>query len=274
MRPVGEASPEQAVPQRSMLSSKFMTNALSTQLSAERLPSGWPQEDAHRLWRRSRDFALRGTMRHFSVNDYNKSRDAYTQGWKIVDDTLYRLCRDHPSHDDRAAVNAKILIIGRTYATGIERKVATTGVQGSSISQVADFFFMHRKEIDEWFLRLAKVFEPLASSNISEILAVHGLISKRLTHLTRRKQLARSFVSKYLHFHNSAVPIYDSVASGFLRGLVPLRRIRDFQIPVPDCADPEYADYVRRFAHLYQTIASHALPVTVRSLDSYLISSS
>src|ERR1035437_1791626 len=84
----------------------------------------------------------------------------------------------------------------------------------------------------------------------------------------------RGSVARTRAQNNSAVPIYDSVASGFLRGLVPLRRIRDFQIPVPDCADPEYADYVRRFAHLYQTIASHALPVTVRSLDSYLISSS
>jgi hypothetical protein len=211
-------------------------------------------------------------MRQFSATDYNKSRSDYAQGWKVIDDTLYRLCRDHPGHGDRPSVNAKILIIGRTYATGIERKVATTGVQGSSISQVADFFFTNCKEIDAWLVRLAKVSEPLASSNVSEILAVHGLISRRLTNLTRGKQLARSFVSKYLHFHNSAVPIYDSVASGFLRGLVPVRKIRSFQIPVPASADPEYADYVRRFSHLYQTIVSQGLAVTVRSLDSYLIS--
>ncbi len=207
----------------------------------------------------------------FSANDYNRSRDDYAQRWKAINETLYHLCRDHPHHDHRPWVNAKILIIGRTYATGIERKVPTTGAQGSSISQVADLFFTHREKIDQCFVRLAKVSEPLTISNIPEILTIHGLISKYLTEITRRKQLARSFVSKYLHFHNSAVPIYDSVATTALRALVPLRGIRDFQIPSAEHADPEYADYVRRFAHLYQTITSRNLSVTVRSLDSFLI---
>ena len=57
--------------------------------------------------------------RKFSVSDYNKSRDDYTQSWKAIDETFYRLCRDHPQHNERPWVNAKILIIGRTYATGI-----------------------------------------------------------------------------------------------------------------------------------------------------------
>ena len=144
---------------------------------------------------------MRCASREFSANDYNRSRDDYAQGWRAIDETLYHLCRDHPHHDHRPRVNAKILIIGRTYATGIERKVPTTGAQGGSISQVADLFYAHREKIDQCFVRLAKVSEPLTTSNIPEILTIHGLISKYLTEITRRKQLARSFVSKYLHFH-------------------------------------------------------------------------
>jgi hypothetical protein len=209
--------------------------------------------------------------RKFSVSDYNKSRDDYTQSWKAIDETFYRLCRDHPRHNERPWVNAKILIIGRTYATGIERKVPTTGAQGSSISQVATFFFTRREELDQWFARLTKVSEPLTTSNVQEILTVHGLILERLKEITRNRQVARSFVSKYLHFHNPAVPIYDSVASASLRNLVPLRSIRGFQIAPAEHADSEYADYVRRFTSLYQHIAAQGLAVTVRALDSYLI---
>ena len=66
---------------------------------------------------------MRRASREFSANDYNRSRDDYAQGWRAIDETLYHLCRDHPHHDHRPWVNAKILIIGRTYATGIERKV-------------------------------------------------------------------------------------------------------------------------------------------------------
>jgi len=214
---------------------------------------------------------MRNPNRKFSTTDYNKSRNDYMQSWQAIDETFYRLCRDHPYHSERPWVNAKILIIGRTYATGIERKVPATGAQGSSISQVATFFYTRHKEFDQWFARLAKVAEPLITSNVPEILTVHGLILERLTEITRDGQLARSFVSKYLHFHNSAVPIYDSVASTCLRSLISLRAIRDFQILPAEHADSIYADYVRRFTNLYQFIAAQGLPVTVRALDSYLI---
>ena len=60
--------------------------------------------------------------------------------------------------------------------------------------------------------------------------------------------------------------IADSVASTRLRSLIPLRPIRDFQIPTAEHADSECADYVRRFTNLYQFIAAQGLPVTVRSL--------
>ena len=214
---------------------------------------------------------MRKANRKFLPSDYNKSRDDYAQSWQAIDETLYRLCRDHPHHNERPWVNAKILIIGRTYATGIERKVPTTGTQGSSISQVANFFFTRRAELDQWFARLTKVSEPLATSNVREILTVHGSILELLTEITRNRQSARSFVSKYLHFHNPAVPIYDSIASTCLRSLIPLRTIRDFQVQPAEHADSEYADYVRRFTNLYQYVAAQGLPVTVRALDSYLI---
>jgi hypothetical protein len=60
--------------------------------------------------------------------------------WNVTDQTLYRLCRENPDHNRRSSVCAKLWIIGRTFVTGIERKVATKRTQGSSMSQVADLF--------------------------------------------------------------------------------------------------------------------------------------
>lgn len=72
-------------------------------------------------------------------------------------------------------------------------------------------------------------------------------------------------------FLPDAICFFDSVASTRLRSLIPLRAIRDFQIPTAEHADSECADYVRRFTNLYQFIAAQGLPMTVRSLDSHLI---
>jgi hypothetical protein len=209
------------------------------------------------------------SKRKFSLPEYEESHEDYLRGWKTLDEVLYRLCRVHPNHIDPGANNAKIYIIGRTYTTGIERKIPTTGAQSSSMSQVSDLFLKHHENIDRWFARVATVSEPLTGLGIRKILLYHGLLVNCLSTITRDKQSSRSFASKYLHFHNPAVPIYDSIAASCLSSLVPLRTLRDFQIRSVKGADPEYADYVRRFAKLYRSIVGPT--VSVRRLDYYLI---
>jgi hypothetical protein len=128
-------------------------------------------------------------------------------------------------------------------------------------------FSSHGPTIDQWLVQLAQVEEPLTGSNIDRILTIHGLILHLLKGLTIDGQSARSFVSKYLHFHNRVVPIYDSVADGFLPKLV---RLRKDQIQKAANADEWYAAYVSRFAKLYEAASQHTA-VTVRLLDYYLI---
>lgn len=49
-------------------------------------------------------------MAHFQAN------------WGLIDDVLYRLCRGFPDHEGvRATVSAKVVMIGRVYAAGLER---------------------------------------------------------------------------------------------------------------------------------------------------------
>jgi hypothetical protein len=52
-------------------------------------------------------------VRHeFSASDYTIASQDYAQTWETVDQTLYRLCSDHPLHTDRLSVTAKVVIIG------------------------------------------------------------------------------------------------------------------------------------------------------------------
>ncbi|HEX4785800.1 MAG TPA: hypothetical protein VH350_15775, partial [Candidatus Sulfotelmatobacter sp.] len=105
--------------------------------------------------------------------------------------------------------------------------------------------FTHSDEVDQWFGRLGKVGGTLDVWDIRELLTIHGLLLKLLTKITNREQLVRSFVSKYLHFHNPNVPIYDSVAAGFLPSIVSMQ---GSQAALAEDVDGEYANYVHGFS--------------------------
>ncbi len=179
-------------------------------------------------------------MYEIPERDYEESVTNYKDQWRTLDGVLYTLCRDYPGHDRIDGINAKLNIIGRTYSTGIERRIKSEGTQGSSMLKLADYFFKHRAEIDSLIEHISALME-------------------------------RSFVSKYLHFHNPVFPIYDSVASGEIRRIVPLRSVLNIDFEVDGVSDSEYNDYVKRFFALYLHSIERGLPITVRSLDFYLI---
>jgi hypothetical protein len=210
-------------------------------------------------------------MTQFSAEKYHQSVTYYSETWQVMDNSLYRLCRDNPGHSSMSAACAKLWIIGRTYATGIERAIATTGKQGSSMTQVAEFFLKHSGSIESWFEELRPLVEPLDSEKLCKIVSIHGRLVHLLRPITRRNQSTRSFVSKYMHFHNPTVPIYDSVASAALRRL--MRWNNSFSVfSVSPDADDEFAYYLMRFFALYEKIRTTRLPVSVRYVDHYLLS--
>lgn len=208
----------------------------------------------------------------FSIDEYQKSVTEYKDKWRVLDDVLLRLCRDNPGHTTRREVYAKLWIIGRTYATGIERKVATKGTQGSSLSQVAEHFLAHGQKLDRLFDELRGITEPLTPAKLRIIVSVHGRIVTFLRPITRKRQSTRSFVSKYMHFHNPVVPIYDSIAAAKLPRIVPWKKeLAVFDMPQD--ADENYGRHVMRFYRLYLVVAaaSAGLPPTVKYLDNYLL---
>ena len=195
----------------------------------------------------------------------------YSATWSFTDDALYRLCREHPDHSSLNSLNAKLWIIGRTYATGIERKVPTDGRQGGALTRLAKHMLSCRRSLDAIFGRLKTVAEPLSPDQLAVIAAEHGKFVGLLKPLLRREQSPRAFASKYMHFHCPAVPIYDSVAAGVIPKLVRWRGgLAVFD--EPSDADQEYARYVMRFWHLYERARRDRPSLSVRLLDWYLIS--
>src|SRR5229473_8199896 len=89
------------------------------------------------------------------IATFNSAFDAHAQDWGVTDNALYELCRQHPRHDALSAVNAKALLIGRGFATGIERHIKSSGAQGSSIGRLADHLHKNSSDVDAIIGRLS-----------------------------------------------------------------------------------------------------------------------
>lgn len=215
---------------------------------------------------------------NFSVADFHEAVRDYQANWSGIDAELYELCKRYPAHSDSRERNAKLWLIGRTYATGIERKIRSKRTQGSSLNQLSDHLSSHAQDLDCLISQLKTVTEPLTPNKLQNIVQCHGQFLRILRGVTRKGQTVRSFASKYLHFHCPAVPIIDTYVSGVLPKIV--RWSSDLWVFDPGrTSDEFYAWYVMRFWKLYQTAresiasspATAAQSVCVKHLDYYLI---
>ncbi len=206
-----------------------------------------------------------------SLKEYKEGCDYYRKQLSLIDDVLYRLCREYPEHSKKSSIHAKLWIIGRTYASGIERLGKSTNEQGGSLTSLAEHLYKNRKTVDAIFKRLATIKEPLNKDKLKVIVQEHGRFVKLLSLKLRKNRSARSFASKYMHFHCPSVPLYDSYASNFLRSAY---RWNDnlVEFKMPASADEDYYAYVCRFWQLYQYLKAKGKEVTVKLIDNYVSS--
>jgi hypothetical protein len=183
--------------------------------------------------------------------------------------TLRQLCTEYPGHGEMKEVYAKVWLIGRGYATQIERKVKSENTPGSALSKVAKHILASGVEIDSLLRQLPDREERLTREVVQSILRVHGQFSNLLKSITSGHN-ARSFVSKYLHFHRPVVPIYDSVANASLTKLVRWHKDIDIQRVHPD-EDDQYRWFVSRLLQLNERARAAGLDPTVRDLDWFLV---
>jgi len=202
---------------------------------------------------------------------YDKACREYEERWKLADDILYDICNKHPGHSEFSEIYAKVFIIGRSYATQIERKIESTGKQpGESIIKLAEHYYDNRDQLQDVCNNLKKIPEPLDIGKLEKIIIEHGRIVDLTKQITKDNHAPHSFASKYLHFHCSTVPIFDNWADECLRNLCPWR---DISIPfdMPVGADEIYYKYAMRFWNLYVEMRKQKKNVTVKLLDNLIL---
>jgi hypothetical protein len=207
-------------------------------------------------------------------SDWRRWRKDYEKAWTYYKDygltwdlALYDLCKKYPCHSRKSNIAPKIGLIGRSYQSGLERH-SKKGIDG-----IVNFLYNNRKMIDSVFDRLMKVKEPLTEAKLFKVVALHGEFLVILKKLTRGRASIRSFASKYMHFHCSAVPIFDNIAAGVIsqKEWYPLTNRKIERFPMPPTADEVYYNYCVRFFALYRDLSKAGFRVGVKRLDHYLL---
>lgn len=206
------------------------------------------------------------------LNDYKKAQRERLRVYSRADDGLYDMCRKWPDHKNIGIVQAKVRVIGRVYAAGLERKGKRDKLKGI-YETVAEIFHENRACIDSEINELNK-FKTLSKSSYERILSAHGSMVRFLRKGTRSKSNFRSFSSKYLHFHNSIVPLFDSVASNTINRAdwYPWSRYKDHSmVPMSRQYDPVYYKFFTQFVFYFTDLQRQKLRPSVRDADWYLI---
>jgi len=203
--------------------------------------------------------------------NYERACKDYHDYWEVFNQVLYDMCRRYPDHSDLSHIIAKVGIISRSLAAGLERQVRSGGGQGEALDKVGEHVRKDSEEVEGIFARLRSVAEPLTPEKLKVIVTEHGRFNRLLMKITREHRSPRSFVAKYMHFHCPAVPIYDSICSAKLRKMV--RWTDDLMLFDPiKGADDWYLWHVFRFYQLYQDLKAAGKKVTVRLVDVFLLS--
>lgn len=203
-----------------------------------------------------------------SQSELDAAWSRFDVDWGGVDEVLYRLCSEHPGHENRRIVTAKLALVGRVYAAGLERRV-TPPPGEQAIAIIANHVRSHGPQVDGVIRTLSSVQEPLDARAMESIVEQHGRLTGLLQKVTTDGKAPRSFASKYLHFHHPVVPIYDEYVRQTITRLV--RWDASLALfPLPPHGDPEYWNYCVRFLRLYAACQEAGTTATVKSLDAFL----
>ena len=198
---------------------------------------------------------------------YDRYLGEYATYSQKLNGVLYDMCTGMPGHTDKRELWAKVWIIGRAYATGIERHQKKNDRLGSTIATLEGA----ASWLDEGLNALREKGQVPAVEHLPELANLHGMLLKALSVHMRESHRPRSFVSKYLHFHAPIFPIYDSVANRQLRKWYRWNRTWAKEYPLPAEADLEYWRYCVRLSRMVQDWTELSMVPTARNLDTYLL---
>lgn len=213
---------------------------------------------------------MSGNWKSSDRKDYKNAQKERGKLYSRIDRILYEICKKWPGHTDLGEIQAKVTIIGRTYATGIERKGNRDKKKGL-LETVSKNLYKKRKIIDR-NIRSLRGYKQLTQNAQIQILASHGRIVSILKKGTNSKINFRSFVSKYLHFHAPIVPIFDSRAQEMINDWYPWKEYRGhLAIQKRRAYDDAYFKFVMQFNRYMSDLKSLKLNPSIRDADYFLI---
>jgi hypothetical protein len=177
-------------------------------------------------------------------------------------ESLYRMCKDKPLHNDLDIVKSKIWIIGRAYSAAIERGAGKFFDENNAASIIM------RSNIDDHLTRLKAIRRP-SQSNLDELLTAHKDLTDSFYESTKIRK--RSLASKYLHFHAPrAVFIYDSIADKNIKTLLASHKQK---FTLQGGYDDQYEAFVLRCIYYRDNIYEKEISAgaTPRKLDGMLL---
>jgi hypothetical protein len=210
---------------------------------------------------------------------FDRTCDAYHERWEPLDVEIRHVCEDRcKGHGSLAVTLPKVLIVDGAYNGGLSRCLNAKGDPHFS-APVAVARWMCTPDgariTDEAIAGVSLAKTPDMMAFLRSCLLGHGSLVHELRSLGDSGKLPRSFVSKYLHFHNRDYIIYDrdtdAVLSKLLAGVGGLRKADCVFGPTdPGTSDDTYCDYLRRFRYLAAAGRSIRPNVTIKELDNFL----
>jgi len=191
--------------------------------------------------------------------------------WDLGNKVLYSLCRKHPGHEKADEIIAKIWLIGRSYATAIERGKNKGKNEDEKDNRSSDEFYEQDvvNKIKNFEFRIDKGLIKVKS--ISDGVVVHKQLLDIFQNINGQNM--RSLASKYLHFHKPKYFfIYDSRAVNAIHKVTPDRR-KIMLIDV-NVFDSEYREFCSRCEWLQSYIKDKfklKRKLTPRQLDKLLL---
>jgi hypothetical protein len=189
--------------------------------------------------------------------------------YDLANSYLYKMCKDHFTHDQGEKTLAKTILIGRSYAVALERRKNNLNKTNEEFYWKDVVPLFKRPFLDNGLQKLKGL--PMIEKNLLSFLELHYKLMKRLTGITELNK--RSFVSKYFHFHlQSKFFIYDSRAEKAIRRLSIQLPQEEFDKYSQAEVDYKYTKFFLKCFALQQEIKKHyKIELTTRQLDNLFL---
>jgi len=182
-------------------------------------------------------------------------------------ETLYDVCRRYPRHDAgaHAATISKLWLIGRSHSAALERRRA-----GGPDPYPPTADLMAAGGRLDALLDQMRALETYSPAHLAAVYTVVGHLAGLFQETTGQYKL--SLASKYLHFHDPSVPIYDSISHEGLALLVPLdeaKRYAGRELAARGLG--WYGKHLARFAAAHAILRQAGYDANARRIDTFLL---